>query len=47
MKGNKMTLGLFIGVIAIISVLWFIKLSEVLKKASQADEEEDKKEEGK
>lgn len=38
-----MTLGLFIVVLAIIGVLWFIKLSEVLKKAGEADKNEKKK----
>lgn len=32
-----MTVGLFVVVVAIISTLWFIKLSDVLKKASDAD----------
>lgn len=39
-----MTLGLFIIVLSIIGVLWFIKLTEVLKKARIADEEDEKKE---
>lgn len=37
-----MTLGLFVGTIALISVLWLIKLSNVIKKASLADKEEEK-----
>lgn len=42
-----MTLGLFIVVLSIISVLWFIKLTEILKKARIADEEDGKKENNK
>ena len=38
-----MTLGLFVIVVSVIGVLWFIKLSDVLKKASVADKEEKKK----
>ena len=38
-----MTLGLFVIVVAIVGVLWFIKLSDVLKKASEADKNEKKK----
>lgn len=36
-----MTLGLFIVVLAIIGALWFIKLSDVLKKAGEADKAEE------
>lgn len=38
-----MTVGLFVIVITIIGLLWFVKLSDVLKKASEADKNEKKK----